>query len=365
VIELAEIFRQHGPAYREKFRGRIPARHLKALAAIEQCRTEALGGHVYTCEACDQTRYSYHSCKNRHCPKCQNEAGQQWLVRQQALLLPVPYFMVTFTLPEGLRGLARTNQRQVYDLLFQTSAAALQELAYDPRFVGGQIGCLGVLQTWTRDLAYHPHVHYLVPAGGLSADGQAWLRARNAFFVHVKPLSRLFRAKFRVALHQAKLLNQVPASLWRQEWVVHCQPVGSGQAALKYLAPYVFRVALSNKRLLKLQEGQVTFRYRDRATRRWKTRILPAEEFIRRFLQHVLPKGFQKVRYYGFFSPGQRHRLHQVRQLLSADIPPATHSAQAQSPPPSPANSLLIPCPTCGQPMRRIQTLRPQHCRSP
>jgi hypothetical protein len=163
VIELAEIFRQHGPAYREKFKGRIPASHLKVMAAIEQCRTEALGGQVYTCEDCGQTRYSYHSCKNRHCPKCQNDAGQQWLARQTELLLPVPYFMVTFTLPEELRALARSNQRFVYDVLFQASAAALQALAHDPRFVGGQLAFVGVLQTRTGELTYHPHVRYLVP----------------------------------------------------------------------------------------------------------------------------------------------------------------------------------------------------------
>lgn len=366
MIELAEVFRQHGPAYRDKFRGRIPASHLQVMRAIEQCRTEALGGHIYICDACDQTRYSYHSCKNRHCPKCQNEAGQQWLKKQQALLLPVPYFMVTFTLPEGLRTLTRSHQRLIYDLLFQTSAAALQELAQDPRFVGGQIGMLGVLQTWTRDLRYHPHIHYLVPAGGLSADGQTWLRAHNAFFVHVKPLSRLFRAKFRTALSQAKLVDQVPTSVWRQEWVVHCQPVGTGEAALKYLAPYIFRVALSNNRILKLTETHVTFRYRDSATRRSIICTLPIEEFIRRFLQHVLPKGFQKVRYYGFFSPGQRHRLAQApRQLgpTSATETTATDHSSAQAPlRPDP---LSLPCPTCGRPMRHSQTLRPTHCRSP
>jgi putative transposase/transposase-like zinc-binding protein len=366
MIELAEVFRQHGPAYRDKFRGRIPARHLQVMQAIEQCRTAALGGHVYTCEACDQTRYSYHSCKNRHCPKCQNQAGQQWLEKQQALLLPVPYFMVTFTLPEGLRAFARRQQRQVYDLLFQTSAAALQQLAQDPRFVGGQIGFLGVLQTWTRDLAYHPHVHYLVPGGGLAADGQTWLRTRNAFFVHVKPLSQLFRAKFRAALTQTDLIAQIPASVWQQEWVVHCQPVGTGQAALKYLAPYIFRVALSNKRILKLQAGQVTFRYRDSATRHCKTRTLPAEEFIRRFLQHVLPKGFQKVRYYGLFSPGQRDRLAQARNLLGPA--PSTETIATDN---TPAQTPLRPdipaflCPTCAHPLRRTQTLPPPHCRSP
>jgi hypothetical protein len=364
-IELAEIFRQHGPAYREKFKGRIPTSHLKAMAAIEQCRTEALGGHVYTCDDCGEIRYSYHSCKNRHCPKCQNEAGQQWLEHQQALLLPVPYFMVTFTLSEGVRAVARRNQRQLYDLLFQTSAAALQELAADPRFVGGQIGFLGLLQSWTRDLAFHPHVHYLVPGGGLSADGHSWLRARNAFFVHVKPLSRLFRAKFQAALHQAGLLEQVPPQVWRQEWVVHCQPVGTGQAALKYLAPYVFRVALSNNRILKLQEGQVTFRYRESTSRHWQTRTLSAEEFIRRFLQHVLPKGFQKVRYFGLFSSGQRPRLTQARSLLGPAAPPPPTATAPPAQAPRPPDPPIIPCPACGRPMRHSQTLRPPHCRSP
>lgn len=366
MIELAEVFRQHGPAYRTKFKGGIPASHLKVMQAIEQCRTEALGGQVYHCAACDEFLYSYHSCKNRHCPKCQNQAGQQWLVRQQALLLPVPYFMLTFTLPEGLRALARGHQRQVYDRLFQASAAALQELALDPRFVGGQIGLLGVLQTWTRDLRYHPHIHYLVPAGGLSTDGHSWRRARNAFFVRVEPLSRLFRGKFRAALAQTDLFDQVPASVWRQEWVVHCQPVGSGEAALKYLASYIFRVALSNNRILKLQEGQVTFRYRDSTTRHWKTRTLPAEEFIRRFLQHILPKGFQKVRYYGFFSAGQHPRLQQVRQLLGpAIVPQPINLVPLLSHLALPPNSSVIPCPTCGRPMRLTQTLPPQHCRSP
>lgn len=364
MTELAEIFRQHGPAYREKFKGRIPASHLEVMAAIEQCRTEALGGHVYVCDECGQTRYSYHSCQNRHCPKCQNQAGQEWLARQSELLLPVPYFMITFTLPEGLRPLARSQQRVVYDLLFQTSAAALQELAWDPRFVGGQIGLVGVLQTWTRAQLYHPHLHYLVPAGGLSADGQSWQRARNAFFVHVLPLSRLFRAKFRAGLQQAGLLAQVPAQVWSQEWVVHCQPVGSAEAALKYLAPYIFRVALSNQRILKLQDGQVTFRYRETGSRRWKNCTLPAEEFIRRFLQHVLPKGFQKVRYYGLFSSSQRPRLAQARSLLGLTAPtePTNRAEAPTHPGPTPP---VIRCPTCDRPMRQSQTLRPSHCRSP
>jgi hypothetical protein len=268
--------------------------------------------------------------------------------------------MVTFTLPEGLRAIARRHQKLVYDLLFQTSAAALQALAADPRFVGGQIGMVGVLQTWTRELIYHPHVHYLVPGGGLAGDGHSWLSNRNAFLVHVKPLAILFRAKFRDELKKTGLFEQVPAQVWGQAWVVHCQPVGSGEATLKYLAPYIFRVALSNRRIVKLENGQVTFRYRESDTRRWKSCTLPAEEFIRRFLQHVLPKGFQKVRYYGLFSSSQRPRLALARLLLGLTVSPEP-SKPAQSSPERPP----ILCPTCDRSMRLSQSLRAQHCRSP
>jgi hypothetical protein len=362
VIEVAEIFRCYGPAYRDKFNGRLLPSHLQAMQDIEQCRTEALGGHLFSCEACQEIRYSYHSCQNRHCPKCQNQTAQQWLAQQQALLLPVPYFMVTFTLPAGLKPLARSHQKLCYNLLFQASAAALQELAGDPRFVGGQIGMIGVLHTWTRDLRYHPHVHYLVPAGGLSPDGQTWLRARNAFLVHVKPLSHLFRAKFRAALRQTELYDRVPEVAWTQDWVVHCQPVGQGRAALKYLAPYVFRVAISNSRLLKVEDDQVTFRYKASDTGRFQLCTVPAEEFIRRFLQHVLPKGFVKVRYYGLFSPAYRAQLAMIRQALGAPEP-AQPDPTVQSQPPATEPSLA--CPKCGQPMRLVQTVPRQRCRSP
>lgn len=365
MIGLAEIIRQYGPGYRAKFGSRMPAGQLKALEAIAGCRSEAMGGHVYNCDECGEVRYSYHSCKNRHCPRCQNEAGQVWLARQQAMLLPVPYFMVTFTLPEGVRGLARRKQRQVYNLLFRASAAALQALAGEPRFIGGQIGFMGVLQTWTRDLQYHPHVHYLVPGGGLSVDGQTWLPARRKFLVHVAPLSRLFRAKFRAGLKKLNWLARVPRRVWRQDWVAHCEGVGNGEAALKYLAPYVFRVAISNNRLLKLENDRVTFRYRESGTGHWKTRTLPAEEFIRRFLQHVLPKGFQKVRYYGLFAPGQRHRLAQAQRLLGGDSLPGPAVEDPPADESSTANPPVIRCPGCGKPMRLVRVLRPHPGQSP
>jgi hypothetical protein len=272
--------------------------------------------------------------------------------------------LVTFTLPPALRELARTHQRRLYTLLFRASAAALQQLAHDPRFLGGQIGMLGVLQTWTRDLRFHPHVHYLVPALALAADGRLRRPRNGAFLVPAKPLAILFRAKLRAALRQTELYRQVPTDSWRQAWVVDCRGVGSGTAALKYLAPYIFRVALSNNRIVALQDDRVTFRYRDSESKQIKLCTLPALTFMGRFLQHVLPKGFVKVRYYGLFSRRQRLALRQLRQRLlvvtSTNLAPAT----AASSQPLPAAPLVICCPVCGQPMQAA-VLRPVRSRGP
>jgi hypothetical protein len=316
VVELADIFRHYGPAYRAKFGDRLLPSHRHAMWAIEHCRTEALGGHVYHCLDCDTRVYQYHSCRNRHCPKCQNEQAQHWLEHQQELLLPVPYFMLTFTLPAPLRPLARSQQTLIYDLLFRTSAAATQHLAADPRFIGGQLGLVGVLHTWGRTLTYHPHVHYLIPAGGLADDGQTWRPARDDFLVPVKALSGIFRARFRDAWRSTELFDLVPTSVWEHDWVVHCKAVGNGETAFKYLAPYIFRVAISNSRILKVENDHVTFRYRASDTGQAKLCTLAVEEFIHRFLQHVLPKGFVKVRYYGFLSVSQRAQLATLRQQL-------------------------------------------------
>jgi len=364
MITLNDIFRQYGPAYRARYGDRMLPSHRAAMAALEACRTEALGGHVYTCPSCAITRYSYHSCKNRHCPTCQHDAAQTWLARQQDLLLPVPSFLITFTLPPALRDLARSHQRQLYTLLFRASAAALQQLAGDPRFLGGQIGLLGVLQTWTRDLRFHPHVHYLVPALGVASDGTVCRPRNPAFLVPVKPLAVLFRAKLRAALRQTDLYRQVPAATWHQAWVVDCRSVGSGAAALKYLAPYIFRVALSNNRIVGVHNDRVTFRYRDGKTKQIRTCTLPALPFLNRFLQHVLPKGFVKVRYYGLFSRRQRQMLTQIRQrLLVATV---STEATASVPPrtPAPTTPVASCCPVCGQPMQAI-VLRPAGSRSP
>jgi hypothetical protein len=374
MVEIADIFRRYGPQYRAKYGDKILPSHLQAMGAIEHCRTPLLGGHVYTCESCSETQYQYHSCRNRHCPKCQNDKAQKWLEKQQDLLLPVPYFLLTVTLPSELRRVARSRQKQVYDLFFRTSAEAIQQLARDPRFVGGQMGLVGVLHTWGRNLSYHPHIHFLIPGGGLAADGQTWLPSRNSFLLPVKALSRIVRAKFRDALRQTHLFDLVPAPVWRQAWVVHCQPVGSGLPALKYLAPYIFRVAISNNRILALAEGKVTFRYRASDTGKLRTCTCAAEEFIRRFLQHVLPKGFVKVRYYGFLASGCRQRLASIRQQL--DNPPAgqtpdpdngteTESQTEDHPADDPIPNPIVLCPSCGRVMQRQLIPRPHRHRPP
>ena len=398
ALELAEIFRRYGRAYRQKYAAGLLPSHRQTMLAIERCRTEVLGGQVYSCPTCGEVAYSYHSCRNRHCPKCQHEQAQEWLALQQELLLPAPYFLLTFTLPAELRTLTSRNQKLLYGTLFRASAEATQQLAGDPRFIGGQVGLVGVLHTWTRNLAYHPHVHYLVPGGGLSADqqplrpgsepapsassgqalslpkGQVWRPARNNFFLPVRALSRLFRARFQHHLRQTSLFAQIPAEVWHRDWVVHCKPVGNGQTALKYLAPYVYRVAISNRRLIKLidtgsmETSRITFQYRASDTGQLKLCTLSAEKFIHRFLQHVLPRGFVKVRYFGFLGAGVRPRLLSLRQHLEQNPPienarPRSNADSDEMP--SVVSQSIFSCPKCRQPMVYQRTLTPTACRSP
>jgi hypothetical protein len=354
LLEVADIFRLHGPGYRAQFGNQMLPSHRRAMQDIETCRTAARGGQVYFCNQCQEQRYSYHSCKNRHCPKCQNEQANDWLQAQQSLLLPVTHFLVTFTLPAELRAVARSNQKTIYNLLFRASSAALLQLAHDPRFLGARLGMVGVLHTWTRQLLYHPHLHYIVTGGGLSAQGR-WRSSRKDFLVPVKALSPIFRAKFRDALKQTELFAQVPAPVWRKDWVVHSEPVGSGAHAFQYLAPYIFRVAISNNRLCKLLDGQVTFSYKESATDQLKRCTVTAEEFIRRFLQHVLPNRFIKVRYYGLLSPTHRQLLQKARQLLSA----TTSKRKSEDPKPTQPLALLS-CPHCGLPLTLLGPLAPR-----
>lgn len=348
MSNLAAIIDEFGPAYLAARNGRLPPSHGRALRDIVSCRTAHLGGHLYRCEACDSRHYQYHSCQNRHCPRCQYQAGQEWLARQQQLLLPVPYFLVTFTLPAPLRETALRRPQAVYDLLFRTAAAALQELAGDPRHSGGRLGLLGVLHTWGRQLNYHPHVHFLVPAVALAADGRRAIQLDPHYLLPVRALSRLFRGKFCAGWRRQPDLPALPREVWETEWVVHCQPVGDGQAALNYLAPYIFRVAISDRRIVKVSQGKVTFRYRpsDGGTPRACT--LDGQTFLLRFLHHVLPTGFVKVRYYGFFAAACRPQLTLIRLWLNEPV--ALFEEEAEDTETEKASRSWQPtCPTCGQ----------------
>ena len=373
MVEIAEIFHQYGEQYREMYGDQMLPSHWRVMGDLERCRTAELGGHVYTCPECQEQEYHYHSCRNRHCPKCQNGKGQEWLEKQQDLLLPVPYYLVTFTLPDELRAVVRSNQYICYDLLLRTGAEAMQTLARDSRFIGGQIGCVGTLHTWGRNMSYHPHAHFVVPAGGVGADGETWLPAKKNFFLPVKALSRIFRAKFRDGLRKTECFAQVPATVWEKEWVVHCQPVGDGVNALKYLAPYIFRVAISNQRIIKLENDRVTFRYRATDTGQLRTCVLPAIEFIRRFLQHVLPRGFVKVRYYGFLSHSYRRRLAPLRQQLkNHSLEQSAITEATETEPPSPDQSSdderaghVVLCPVCGHAMIRQEIAPPRERHPP
>ena len=315
---VADVLRWHGPGYLEQFGRNMPAEHRKVLHALTACRTGQLGTVIYTCLSCGRTHAMGRSCGNRHCPTCQQDKTRVWLEKQTARLLPCPYFLLTFTLPAELRELVRANQRACYAALFEASSEALQTLAADPKYLGTKTpGFFGVLHTWGRTLEYHPHVHYVVPGGGLADDGEKWLPSRADFFVPVKALSILFRAKFRDALKRAGLYAQAPAAVWKQPWVVNSQAVGDGRASLKYLAPYVFRVALSDRRIISVDDEQVTFSYRKSGTNRWRKMTLAPHEFIRRFLQHVLPTGFQKVRHYGFLATSRGVSIEALRWLVS------------------------------------------------
>lgn len=349
MVELADIFRRYGPEYQARFGKRMLPSHLRAMEDIVKCRTPQMGGHIYQCEnpSCREYLYGYHSCGNRSCPKCGQDRTEQWLQKQQKLLMPTRYFLVTFTLPSELRQIARSNQKLIYDLLFKTSASALQKLALGPRFIGGQIGMMGGLHTWTRDMRYHPHVHYIVPGGGLSSDNTQWIPSRDDFLIPVKALSPIFRAKFRDEFKKTNLFAKVPLCVWKKDWVVHCKPVGSAQEALKYLAPYVYRVAITNNRILKLENNKVTFRYKNANTENWESVTLQVMEFIRRFLQHVVPKSFVKIRYYGFLSPTKRRRLEIIRYILGR----IEQIAQ------TPAKNTSYRCPHCGASLRLIMKI--------
>jgi len=324
MLEVADVLRRYGREYLDRFEQDLLPSHRRAIADLLACRTEVLGGQLLQCEHCGQEHYVYHSCRNRSCPKCHRLETEAWLADRRRELLPVPYFHLVFTLPQELRELVRRHQNDLYDILLRAAAQALIKLAADPHYVGGLIGVLCVLHTWTRTLAYHPHVHCLVPAGRVSADRTEWRSARTSYLVPVHALAKLFRGLFLDLVRQERPDLTLPESLRTQGWVVYCKPAVQGpEQVLQYLGRYVHRIALTNSRILSIDDEQVCFRYQDSQTSRWHTMTLPAQEFIRRFLQHVLPQGFHKVRYYGLWSPIHRPLLHQLQLWLAAQHPPA------------------------------------------
>jgi hypothetical protein len=322
VIEVADVFRRFAADYVSAHDTSMLPSHRRAIDDILDCRTAALGGQVWRCDQCDTEMFSYHSCGNRSCPKCHTAQTQTWLEHRQAEMLPVPYFHITVTVPAELREVLRANQRDGYAALMQASATAIIELARDPRYVGGTVGVLAVLHTWTQQLTLHPHVHCLVSGGGISEDANTWHPARRKFLLPVKALAKLVRGKFRALLQRKRPDLVIPDAVWRMPWILHVTTWGNGeQAVLDYLARYVFRIALTNARIVGLDDQTVTIQYKERKTGRARTCRLSGEEFMRRFLQHVLPRGFHKVRYFGLWHPAQRHNAARVRQMLQFQAP--------------------------------------------
>src|SRR5881296_2970352 len=350
MLEVADVFRLHGAAYREQCGETLSSVQKQTLRDIAACRTPFFGGHVYQCDHCQQNVFAFHSCGNRSCPKCHQNQTERWLEKQRGHLLPCSYFLVTFTLPAELRPLARSHPKIIYGLLMKAAADALQKLANDPRYLGARIGALAVLHTWTRAMLFHPHVHMLVTAGGLASDGQTWVDPKHPKFLVPDPaLSIIFRAKFCDGLKKAGLLPHAPVSVWKKNWVVHSQHAGRGDKVLDYLGRYVFRIAISNSRIESIDNGTIRFRYRDNRSQQMQGVTLPGVEFISRFLQHVLPRGTAKVRRYGIFSPASKSMLARAHQLLSqhSSVPAQSPSSPQQVVEPhSPARHWPI-CPLC------------------
>lgn len=313
-MELATIINKFLSPFLEKYGNTLLPSQRKAMEDIRHCRTEIMGGTTYFCEACGHLDYSYHSCQNRACPKCMNDRATIWLDKQLENILPVPYFFVTFTLPAELRQLIYLHQKELYNLLFEASSKAMMKLSKDKRFVGGDLGMMAVLHTWCRDLDYHPHVHYLIPSI-FNKDSTARL-LKKPYLFNSKALAAIFKAKFKSGLK--KLGYTFSQTAFEKNWVVHIENVGSGTEALKYLAPYIFRVALTNKRIISIKEDKVTFSYTESKSGQTKLLTLEGVAFLRRFLCHVLPKGFVKVRYYGFLQPSKKKQFQSIKLFLSA-----------------------------------------------
>jgi hypothetical protein len=344
---INEIFRTFGPEYIDRF-PEMPAQHKKVVHAIIDCRSGELGATVYQCVGCGETHQIDRSCGDRHCPQCQLHKCRLWLQTQLDRILPTDYFMLTFTMPEQIRPFCRANQKVAYAAMFKAASGAIRKLAMDPRHIGTDLpGFSGILHTWGRTMPYHPHLHFIVPAGGLSKNRQEWIPAGNTFYLPVRPLSKIFRAKFKDEIRKKGLLNETDPQAWRTDWVVHCKPAGNAEAVLKYLAPYVFRVAISNKRILAVRDRKVTFSFRKVGCNRERQITVDALEFIRRFLQHVLPAGFMKVRHYGFMNPNCAVSVEAIRRMVIVKLKKL--ALLLADPPEKPARENFQPfCKSCG-----------------
>ena len=318
---IRDIFVTYAPEYLKRFGSKIPSNHKKAIFAILKCKSGACGSVTMQCHDCRSIHLFPLSCGNRHCPNCQHSKSQKWIVKQTNKLLPGHYFMVTFTVPEQLRFFIRNNQKDAYNAMFASASDAMKLLAADPKHIGGDLpGFWGVLHTWGRTLQYHPHIHFIVPGGALSRTDSSWSPSRNKFYLPVAALSRIYKAKFKDDMRSKGLLPLIPSQVWTKEWNVNCQPIGDSESSIKYLAPYVFRVAISNSRVIKVEDRKVYFRYKKQKSKRFRVMSLDVMEFIRRFLQHVLPTGYMKIRYYGFLSPGCPVTLDEVRERIVAAL---------------------------------------------
>lgn len=387
-LEVADIFRLHGPAYRQVHG--MPLRQFRAMRAIEVCRTAELGGHVDECDHCGLQRISYNSCRNRHCPKCQCLDKERWLVARKKDLLPIGYFHMVFTLPEDVRPLALRNQKSVYKLFFRAVSETIKELTEDPRHLGAEVGFIAILHTWSQNLMNHPHIHCIVTGGGLSIDGKRWIPCKGEYFLPVKVLSRLFRGKFLAHLKEAyakgrmdfsgktaplkekRNFNRLLKGLYEQDWVVYCKPpFSNAENVMEYLGRYTHRVAISNNRLVKLEGGRVTFRYRDRSDNDTvKLMSVDASEFIRRFLLHILPDGFMKIRHYGILSNRSRKsKLALCKKTLGVQPYDEARGKKGEA-----WQDLLVRitgvdpriCPSCGKgTMVLKQVLNPSACSMP
>jgi len=389
-LEVADIFRDHGPAWRAANKGRISLSQFKVMNAIERCRTAALGGHVARCVDCAHEHIAYNSCRNRHCPKCQAGAAKAWLAAREAELLPVRYFHLVFTLPKQVADIAHQNKREIYNLLMRASADTVIKIAADPKHLGARAGMISVLHTWGSAMTHHPHVHMIVPGGGLSADGSKWISTRKNFFLSVRVLSRLYRrlileglaklhkaGKLQFFGEHAELIDRNTFDTFLQplrqiDWVVYAkEPFAGPKAVLAYLSRYTHRIAISNSRLIRLNAQGVTFRvkdYRLKGAGRHTTMTLTTLEFIRRFLIHVLPRGQHRIRHYGFFGNGNRAaNIARIRQLLGAKTPDHQHSDDTDTDDTDNLpRTLALPCPCCGGQLIIIDTIAPaQHPRAP